>query len=94
MELFFKWIKQHLRIKRFFGTSAHAVKAQVWIAICVYAIVAILKKDLALEESLHKILQIIGVNVFAKVPIQQLLTNTLSRKSDTIISNQLYFNDL
>jgi len=94
VELFFKWIKQHLRIKRFFGTSAHAVKTQVWIAICVYSIVAILKKDLALEGSLHKILQIFGVNLFSKVPIQQLLTNTLSRKADTIISNQLLFNDL
>ena len=89
VELFFKWIKQHLRIKRFFGTSANAVKTQVWIAICVYVLVAILKKQLHLEENLHKILQILSVNVFEKVPVDQLLTKTLSRFPEPESPNQL-----
>ena len=71
IELFFKWIKQHLRIKAFYGTSANAVKTQVWIAICVYLLVAIIKKRLNIEQSLYTILQILSVSVFEKMPILQ-----------------------
>ena len=69
VELFFKWIKQHLRIKRFFGTSANAVKTQIWIAVSVYVLVAIIKKRLALDASLYTLLQILSVTLFEKIPI-------------------------
>jgi IS4 transposase len=69
VELFFRWIKQHLRIKAFYGTSENAVKTQVWVAISVYVLVAILKKQLHLDLSLHKILQILSVTSFEKSPI-------------------------
>ncbi len=75
VELFFKWIKQHLRIKAFFGTSKNAVKTQVWIAISVYVLVAIIKKRLNLDISLYTILQILSVTAFEQVPIIQVLTN-------------------
>lgn len=75
VELFFKWIKQHLRIKNFFGTSENAVKAQIWIAVSVYVLVAIMKKRLNLQESLYTILQIISVSVFEKISIYQLITD-------------------
>ena len=71
IELFFKWIKQHLRIKVFFGTSANAVKTQIWIAVCVYLLVAITKKRLRIEQSLYTILQILSVSVFEKMPLLQ-----------------------
>ena len=74
VELFFKWIKQHLRIKAFFGTSENAVKTQIWIAISVYVLVAILKKRLRIEHSLYTILQLLSLTLFEKVPLQQLLT--------------------
>ena len=74
IELFFKWIKQHLRIKAFFGTSENAVKTQIWIAISIYVLMAIIKKRLVLEPSLYTILQILSVNIFEKTPIYQLLT--------------------
>ena len=74
VELFFKWIKQHLRIKKFFGTSVNAVKSQIWIAVSVYVLVAILKKKLHLQESLYTILQISSVTIFEKDPIYQLIT--------------------
>ncbi len=74
VELFFKWIKQHLRIKAFYGTSFNAVRTQIWIAICVYVQIAILKKQLTLPQSLHTILQVLSVRAFEKVPIYQLLT--------------------
>lgn len=89
VELFFKWIKQNLHIKSFFGTSPNAVKTQVWIAICVYVLVAILKKQLHLEENLHKILQILSVNAFDKAPIDQLLMKTLPQFQETEEPNQL-----
>src|SRR5208337_835215 len=69
VELFFKWIKQHLRIKAFYGTSENAVKTQIWIAVSVYVLVAIVKKQLALDLSLYKILQILSVSLFEKTPI-------------------------
>ncbi len=74
IELFFKWIKQHLRLKAFYGTSVNAVKTQVWIAISVYVLVAILKKELKLERSLYEILQILSVTLFERVPIHQALS--------------------
>lgn len=74
VELFFKWIKQHLRIKNFFGTSENAVKTQIWIAVSVYVLVAIMKKRFNLQESLYTILQILSVNVFEKTPFYQLVT--------------------
>lgn len=74
VELFFKWIKQHLRIKRFYGTSENAVKTQVWIAVSVYILVAIMKKRLNLQESLYTILQILSLSVFEKIELYQLIT--------------------
>jgi transposase len=78
VELFFKWIKQHLRIKKFYGNSENAVKTQIWIAISIYVLVAIVKKRLKLENSLYTILQILSVTLFEKTPILQ----ALSRKED------------
>ena len=69
--MFFKWVKQHLRIKAFFGTSENAVKTQIWIAISVYLLVAIVRKRLGLEASLYQILQILSVTLFEKTPILQ-----------------------
>ncbi len=84
IELFFKWIKQHLRIKVFFGTSANAVKTQIWIAVCVYLLVAITKKRLRIEQSLYTILQILSVSVFEKMPLLQAFQRTdyLNEKDD------------
>ena len=76
VELFFKWIKQHLRIKRFYGTTENAVKTQIWIAISVYLLVAIVKKRLNIETSLYTILQILSLTLFEKTPIDQLVKNT------------------
>jgi transposase len=94
VELFFKWIKQNLRIKRFFGTSANAVKTQVWIAVCVYLQVAILKKQLNLPQSLHKILQILSLNAFEKVTLTQLLTEQTPPETECTTHNQLMLFDL
>lgn len=71
VELFFKWIKQHLRIKRFFGTSENAVKTQIWIAVAVYVLVAIVRKRLQIEASLYTLLQILSVTLFEKMALQQ-----------------------
>ena len=73
MELFFKWIKQHLRIKAFFGTSENAVKTQIWIAISVYVLVAIVKKRLNLAVSLYENLQILSLTLFEQMPLDELL---------------------
>ena len=73
IELFFKWIKQHLRIKKFYGASENAVKTQIWIAVSVYVLVAIARKRLGLEASLYQILQILSVTLFEKTPILQAL---------------------
>ena len=89
VELFFKWIKQHLRIKRFIGTSANAVKTQVWIAICVYVQVAILKKQLHLSQSLHKILRILEVHAFEKLPLVELLADSGPQNQKDVNCNQL-----
>ena len=92
IELFFKWIKQHLRIKKFFGTSPNAVKTQVWIAICVYVIIAILKKQFHLQLSLHRISQILSLSAFEKVPLYELLTDFDHNISYNQTHNQLTFN--
>jgi hypothetical protein len=76
VELFFKWIKQHLRIKAFFGTSENAVKTQIWIAVATYVLIAIIKKRAALPHSLYQILQILSVTMFETTPINQLLART------------------
>lgn len=94
VELFFRWIKQHLRIKAFYGTSFNAVRTQIWIAICVYLQVAILKKQLNLPQSLHTILQVLSVSVFEKVPIYQLLTERAPQNLEGPPPNQLTLWDL
>ena len=76
VELFFKWIKQHLRIKRFYGTSENAVKSQIWIAVSVYVLIAIIKKQLNLDVSLHTLLQILSVTIFEKIELTQAVTKT------------------
>ena len=89
VELFFKWIKQHLRIKSFYGTSKNAVKTQIWIAISMYVLVAIVKKELKIDLSLYTILQILSVSLFEKIPILQALTFTDYNKLDVENPKQL-----
>lgn len=89
VELFFKWVKQHLRIRRFYGTSENAVKTQIWSAMSVYLLVAILKKKLGLEASLFRILQILSVTAFEKVPILQALAASEETISETGQASQL-----
>jgi len=89
VELFFKWIKQHLRIKAFFGTTENAVKTQIWIAISVYVLVAIVKKRLKLEHSLYTILQILSLSLFEQMPIGRALAITTIQEPFTIIDKQL-----
>lgn len=89
VELFFKWIKQHLRIKSFYGTSANAVKTQIWIAISVYVLVAILKKELDIDRSLGEILQILSITLFEKVPMHRVLTKFDLQNSEQGCCNQL-----
>ena len=89
VELFFKWIKQHLRIKKFYGTTENAVKTQIWIAISVYVLVAIVKKRLKTEASLYTILQILSLTLFEKTPLDQLLKNTENYITEYENDNQL-----
>ena len=89
IELFFKWIKQHLRIKSFFGTTPNAVKTQIWIAVCVYVLIAIIKKRLKLTVSLYTILQLISITTFEKIPIDQLFSQTAHANQDPPSHNQL-----
>jgi hypothetical protein len=89
VELFFKWIKQHLRIKAFFGTTENAVKTQIWIAISVYVLVAIVKKRLKLEQSLYTILQILSLSLFEQMPIGRALTTSTIQDQITSIDKQL-----
>jgi hypothetical protein len=94
VELFFKWLKQHLRIKAFYGTSENAVKTQIWIAVSVYVLVAILKKELGLEYSLYTILQVLSVSIFEKTPILSVFSET-DYKTETSSSDiQLTLFDL
>ncbi|MBA4398174.1 MAG: IS4 family transposase, partial [Syntrophus sp. (in: bacteria)] len=89
VELFFKWSKQHLRIKAFYGTTENAVKTQIWIAIPVYVLVAIVKKTLNLDQSLYTILQVLSVTLFEKGPIYQALSNVSYTNQEDQLSNQL-----
>ena len=89
VELFFKWIKQHLRIKVFFGTSENAVKTQIWIAISVYVLVAIVKKRLDLSASLYEMLQILSLTMFERIPLDQLLNNIIADDIHAFSPNQL-----
>lgn len=89
IELFFKWIKQHLRIITFFGTSQNAVKSQIWIAVCVYVLVAIMKKRMKLDISLYTLLDILSLSVFEEVNVYQLLTNKGYKVDDDNLCNQL-----
>jgi len=89
IELFFKWIKQHLRIKRFFGTSENAVKSQIWIAVSVYVLIAIIKKRLDLDVSLHTLLQILSVTVFEKIELTQAVADSAFDQNQTMFDNQL-----
>jgi len=92
IELFFKWIKQHLRIKAFYGTSENAVKSQIWIAICVYVLLAIIKKRLNIEMSLYTILQVASVSLFEKIPINEAFSDEDIREftDDTCIQLNLF----
>ena len=89
VELFFKWIKQHLRIKVFFGTSENAVKTQIWIAVSVYVLVAIVKKRLNLSASLYEMLQILSLTMFERIPLDQLLNNIVPDYDQAFSTNQL-----
>jgi hypothetical protein len=89
VELFFKWIKQHLRIKSFYGTSENAVKTQIWIAISVYVIVAILKKQLRIPHSLYTILQVLSVSIFERTTLYQLFTKPIYKADNPMFANQL-----
>jgi IS4 transposase len=94
VELFFKWIKQHLRIKAFYGNSENAVKTQIWIAISVYVLVAILKKRLSMDATLYQILQVLSVTLFEKTPILRAFDDTHSQEKSARFSNQLNLLDL
>jgi len=89
VELFFKWIKQHLRIKRFYGTSENAVKSQIWIAVSVYVLVAIVRKRLDLEASLYTLLQILSVALFEKIPMPQAFSVREHESGEPLDTNQL-----
>ena len=94
IELFFKWIKQHLRIKKFYGTSFNAVCTQIWIAVSIYLLVAIIKKRLKLKQELYTILQIFSISLFEKVPLDQLFKNDDYRNLYNDNDNQLKLFDL
>lgn len=94
IELFFKWIKQHLKIKSFWGQSENAVKTQVWIAVSIYVLVAIAKKKFMLKQSLYEILQILSISIFEKMPINQLFQQTQSQYFKEPDNNQLNLFDL
>ena len=94
IELSFKWIKGNLRIRNFYGTSENAVKTQIWIAVCTYVLIAIVSKELKLEQSLSTTLQILSVNVFEKVPLHPLLTKNDLAESQPNDNNQLVFHGL
>jgi IS4 transposase len=94
IELFFKWLKQHLRIKAFFGTSNNAVKTQIWIAVSIYVLIAIIKKELRLRLNLAEILQIFSITLFEKVPLQQALTEIPVQNEIDQNYNQLFLFNL
>ena len=90
VELFFKWIKQHLRIKAFYGTSENAVKSQIWIAVSAYVLVAIVKQRLRLSATLYEILQILSLTMFEKIPLHQLLAQIPVDENDLTLNNQFF----
>ena len=89
MELFFKWIKQHLRIKKFYGTSENAVKTQIWIAVSVYVLVAIVRKRLKLDASLYTLMQMFSVTAFEKASIKSVIFQTTDSSAYVMDDNQL-----
>ena len=89
MQLFFKWIKQHLRIKKFYGTSENAVKTQIWIAVSVYVLVAIVRKRLKLDVSLYTLMQVFSVTVFEKTSIESVILQTSDCSECIMDDNQL-----
>ena len=89
VELFFKWIKRHLRIKRFYGTSENAVRTQIWIVISVYVLVAIIKKKLRLNVSLHTLLQILSLTLFEKLPLKQAVAGVTPIETNPAFHRQL-----
>ena len=89
VELFFKWIKQNLRIKHFYGTSENAVKTQIWIAVCVYVVAAIIKKELALDISLYTFLQILSVHSFEKTQLDRVFLDNDDHLQHSTSDNQL-----
>lgn len=94
IELFFKWIKQHLRIKVFYGRSPNAVQTQIWIAICTYVLVAIIRKRLGIRRNLYTLLQILSVHIFEKTPLEQALSRTAYTSASESDANQLLLFDL
>jgi len=93
VELFFKWIKQHLRIKKFYGNSENAVKTQIWISIATYVLILLLKKHLGLSQSPYTILQILSVSLFEKMPILQAFSNDYYENENNDLPNQLLLFD-
>jgi IS4 transposase len=89
VELFFKWIKQHIRIKVIFGISENAVKSQIWIAVSVYVLVAIVKKRLTLSTTLYEMLQILSLTMFERIPLDQLLAQAVREDVDHMSDKQL-----
>ena len=89
VELFFKWIKQHLRIKKFYGTTENAVKTQIWIAISIYVLIAIIKKRLKLAPSLYGLLQILSLTLFEKTTLQEVLQGATPPENNLPCANQL-----
>ncbi len=89
VELFFKWIKQHLRIERFYGHSENAVKTQIWIAVSVYVLIAIIKKRLKLEPTLYGLLQVLSLTLFEKTTLQEALQGAAAPENDRPSANQL-----
>jgi IS4 transposase len=94
IELFFKWIKQYLKIKAFWGQSENAVKTQVWIAVSAYVLVAIAKKQFGLKQSLYEILQVLSISIFEKMPLNQLFQPTQLQYFKELKDNQLSIFDL
>jgi len=94
VELFFKWIKQHLKIKTFYGYSENAVRTQFWIAVSVYCLLAIIKKELGGNRDLHEIQEILSVSIFQKMPIKQAFSRIIPKNDDIRSCNQLYLFDL
>jgi IS4 transposase len=94
VELFFKWIKQHLKLRTFLGRSQNAVRCQVWAAICAYLLVVLAKKELGLPQTLHRILQTLSISPFEQIPLLELLAETISEKTEMTPSNQLTLNGL